>query len=70
MRFLVGGLGDEFKYHLLRWSKVCTPIFEGGLRIRNLLNFNYALLGKLLWRYGLEREAWWRVVVNSKFESA
>jgi hypothetical protein len=50
--------GNEFKYHLVRWSKVCTPISKEGLGIKNLLKFNHALLGKLLWRYGLEREAW------------
>ena len=29
--FLWGGLGEDFKYHLVNWSKVCSPIFEGGL---------------------------------------
>jgi hypothetical protein len=43
------------------------PISEGGLRIRNLLRFNHALSGKWLWRYGLDNEAWWRLVVNSKY---
>jgi hypothetical protein len=28
--FLWGGLGEEFKYHLVIWSKVCSLIFEGG----------------------------------------
>jgi hypothetical protein len=65
--FLWSGLGEEFKYHLVSWSKVCTPVLEGGLGTRNLLMFNCALLGKWLWRYGIEREAWWRVVVDSKF---
>jgi hypothetical protein len=51
-----GGLGEEFKYYLVRWSKVCTPISKEGLGFRNLLRFN-ALLGKWLWRYGFEREA-------------
>jgi hypothetical protein len=46
--FLWGGLGEEFKYHLVSWSKVCSPISEGGLGIRNLLMFNRALLGKWL----------------------
>jgi hypothetical protein len=67
--FLLGGLGEEFKYHLVSWSKVCSPISEEGLGIGNLMMFNRALLGKWLWRYGLEREAWCRVAVDSKFVS-
>jgi hypothetical protein len=31
--------------------------------------FNCALLGKWLWCYGIERDAWWRVVVGSKYGS-
>jgi hypothetical protein len=54
--FLWGGIGDEFKYHLVSWSKVCTPILEGGLGIRNLMMFNRTLLGKWLWRYEIERD--------------
>ena len=38
--FLWGGISEEFKYHLVSWSKICTPIFEGGLGIRNLRMFN------------------------------
>jgi hypothetical protein len=67
--FLWGGLGDEFKFHLVNWSKVCSPISEGGLGIRNLRTFNRALLGKWLWRYAHEREAWWRIAVDAKFGS-
>jgi hypothetical protein len=60
--FLWGGLGVEFKYHLVSWSKVCSPISEGGLGIKNLME-------GWLWHYGLEREAWWRVAMDSKFGS-
>ena len=38
--FLWGGLGVEFKYHLVNWSKVCSPISVGGLGIRKMLDFN------------------------------
>jgi hypothetical protein len=31
--------------------------------------FNRALLGKWLWWFGIERDAWRRVVVDSKFGS-
>jgi hypothetical protein len=44
-------------------------ISEGSLGFRNLKTFNRALLGKGLWRYGFERDAWWRVVVDSKYGS-
>jgi len=65
----VGSIGEEFKYHLVSWSKVCSPILEGGLGIRNLRIFNKALLGKWLWRYAHEREAWWKSVVDAKYSS-
>jgi hypothetical protein len=44
--FLWGGMGEEFKHHLVNWTKVCTPIHEGGLCIRNLRLFNRVLIGK------------------------
>jgi hypothetical protein len=46
--FLWGGMNDETKFHLFEWAKVCSPIDEGGLGIRNLKRFNQALLGKWL----------------------
>jgi hypothetical protein len=46
--FLWGGVGEEFKYHLVKWSKVCSSLSEGGLSLRKLMDFNRALLGKWL----------------------
>uniref|UniRef100_A0A2N9HBW9 Diacylglycerol kinase accessory domain-containing protein n=1 Tax=Fagus sylvatica TaxID=28930 RepID=A0A2N9HBW9_FAGSY len=43
--FLWGGLGDEFKYHLVNWRRICTPIQHGGLGVQQLAFFNQALLG-------------------------
>jgi hypothetical protein len=67
--FLWGGMNDEFKHHLVEWDKVCTPIDEGGLGIRNIRRFNQALLGKWLWRFAHEEGAWWRSVLVAKYGS-
>jgi hypothetical protein len=56
--FLWGGIGEEFKFHLVNWPKVFSPVREGRLGIRNLRCFNRALLGKWLWRFASEPEAW------------
>ena len=69
--FLWGRQGEEFKYHQVSWSKICMLISKGGeLGIRNLPRFNHALLGKWIQFYRLERKAWWRVMVDSKYESS
>jgi hypothetical protein len=67
--FLWGGVGEEFKFRLVNWLKVCSPIREGGLGIRNLRCFNRALLGKWLWRYASKPGAYWRKVVEAKYGS-
>jgi hypothetical protein len=50
--FLLGGIGDEAKFHLVNWNKICTPLHAGGLGAHNFIQFNRSLLGKWLWRYG------------------
>ncbi|KAG6718914.1 hypothetical protein I3842_04G177000 [Carya illinoinensis] len=67
--FLWSGIGDEFKFHLVSWDKVCRPIPYGGLGIKNLRTFNWALLGKWLWRYNMKPEALWKLVVDCKHGS-
>ena len=32
--FLWGGVGDEFKFHLVNWSKVCMTTEAGGFRAK------------------------------------
>ena len=67
--FLWSGISGESKLHLVKWVKVCKPLQVGGLGIRQLTSFNSALLGKWLWRYGMETDALWRRVIEVKYGS-
>ena len=67
--FLWGGMGDKHKYHLVNWQQICAPLQHGGLGIHNLSIFNKALLGKWLWRYEADHEAFRCRVVDSKYGS-
>lgn len=42
--FLWDGIGDENKFHLVGWDKVCTPISNGGLVIQKLRTFNRKMM--------------------------
>lgn len=49
-RCLWGGSEGSRKIHWVAWSKICTKKEEGGLGIKDLKAYNYALLGKWVWR--------------------
>jgi len=68
--FLRGGIGDESKFHLVKWNRICTPMHSSGLGVYNFIQFNRALLGKWLWRYGREREALWRLVMDANLRAS
>jgi hypothetical protein len=65
--FLWGGLGDGFKHHLVGWDTICSPLAQGGLRVRKVKVFNRALLGKWLWKFGREVTHLWRRVIAAKY---
>lgn len=64
---LWGALQEEFKYLLVAWVKVCSPIKVGGLGVRRIGSFNQALLGKLLSRFWHEATHLWHWVIVSKY---
>jgi hypothetical protein len=66
---LWGVVNDKFKFHLVNWSKVCMPMEVGGLGVRNLIQFNQALLGKWLWRFANDGDAWWKTLVEVKYDT-
>ena len=42
----------------------CKRLYSG---IRRLRRFNFVSLGKWLWKYGTERDALWRKVIEAKY---
>jgi hypothetical protein len=37
--FLRGGIGDESKFHLVKWNRICTPMHSSGLGVYNFIQF-------------------------------
>jgi len=37
---LWGGIGDEAKFHLVNWNRICIPLHSGGLGVHNFIQFN------------------------------
>ena len=64
----VGWFGREFKYHLVDWNTVCSPVYCGGLGVRKLSTLNHALLGKWLCHFAEKDTHLWRQVVALKHE--
>lgn len=67
MRFLWGGSDEVKKIPWVSWANVCRPKSEGGLGVRDLDQFNVALLGKWRWRMLHEQEQLWCRVLISKY---
>ena len=57
----------EKRPHLVKWVVVCSLKKMGELGIRNLSILNRALLCKWSWRFAVERESFWKLVISRKF---
>ncbi|XP_077252684.1 uncharacterized protein LOC143892103 [Tasmannia lanceolata] len=66
-RFLWGGSSESKGIPLVKWERVCLPFKNGGLGIRRIREFNHALLGKWLWRFGVEQDQFCVKVMSSKY---
>ncbi|RVW30293.1 Transposon TX1 uncharacterized 149 kDa protein [Vitis vinifera] len=65
--FLWGGGALEKRPHLVKWAVVCTHKKMGGLGIRNLSILNRALLCKWSWRFAVERDSYWKLIISTKY---
>ncbi|CAJ2646720.1 unnamed protein product [Trifolium pratense] len=64
IKFFWGGCEDSRKISWVSWKSICLRKEFGGLGVRQLREFNVALLGKWCWRLLVDREGlWYRVLV-------
>lgn len=60
--------GEEVKkFYLVDWDSVWKPKLEGGLDFMHIRHMNQALLGKWLWRMGIESGGLWRSIILAKY---
>ncbi|XP_058750092.1 uncharacterized protein LOC131623084 [Vicia villosa] len=67
MEFLWGGLKDKKKIHWVSWKKVCLSFEKGGLGIKNILDFNLALLNKWRWRILQGNDNLWFDLLRARY---
>ena len=67
--FLWGWGSEVRKIAWVKWEIICKTKEVGGLGIRDIQNFNTALLVKWKWRLGTEDNGLWKQVIESKYGS-
>ena len=65
--FLWGGGALEKRPLFVKWDVVRSHKMTGGLGIRNFSILNRALLCKWSWRFAIERESFWKLIISRKY---
>ena len=51
------------------WGNICKPPEEGGLGIKDVRKFNYALMAKWKWRLMSDEKRKWKDILESKYSA-
>ncbi|CAJ2662251.1 unnamed protein product [Trifolium pratense] len=62
-----GGCEDSRKISWVSWKSICLRKEFGGLGVKQLREFNLALLGKWCWRMLMDREGLWFRVLAARY---
>jgi len=66
-RFLWGWGKEKMFISWVSWRDLCRTKEEGGLGIKDIRKFNYALMAKWMWRYSFDEKGRWKEVIESKY---
>ncbi|CAJ2661595.1 unnamed protein product [Trifolium pratense] len=67
IKFFWGGSEDVRKTSWISWKSICLRKEYGGLGVRQLREFNLALLGKWCWRLLVDRGSLWFRVLEARY---
>ncbi|GAU37198.1 hypothetical protein TSUD_30630 [Trifolium subterraneum] len=62
-----GGCEENKKISWIKWDTICVHRERGGLGVQRVKDFNYALLGKWVWRCLEEGESLWCRLLKAKY---
>lgn len=65
--FLWVGVGYKRKIHWVRWSIVTLPYIKGDLSIKDIVDFNLALLNKWRWKIVQGYKSLWSDVLKARY---
>jgi len=66
-RFLWGWGKFKSSISWISWKELCKSKEEGGLGIRDIRKFNFALMAKWKWRYISNEKGRWKEMLESKY---
>ena len=66
-RFLWGWGKEKIPISWVSWENLCKPKEEGGLGLKDIRKFNFAILAKWRWRFMSQERGKWKDVLESKY---